>query len=75
VRAQAQRGRRGVAPDGWDADAAAARSREGTGCSHGREGLITSNFLVSDTGEVTDNHFGLIFVHERGRTERASTVG
>jgi hypothetical protein len=29
------------------------------------EGLITSNFLVSDTGEVTDNHFGLIFVHER----------
>jgi hypothetical protein len=38
------------------------------------EGLITSNFLVSDTGEVTDNHFGLIFVHER-RTERASAVG
>jgi hypothetical protein len=29
------------------------------------EGLITSNFLVSDTGEVTGNHFGLIFVHER----------
>jgi len=29
------------------------------------EGLITSNFLVSDTGEVTDNHLGLIFVHER----------
>jgi hypothetical protein len=29
------------------------------------EGLITSNFLVSDTGEVTDNHLGVIFVHER----------
>jgi hypothetical protein len=29
------------------------------------EGFITSNFLVSDTGEVTDNHFGLIFVNER----------
>jgi hypothetical protein len=38
------------------------------------EGFITSNLLVSDTGEVTDNHFGLIFVHER-RTERASAVG
>jgi hypothetical protein len=37
------------------------------------EGLITSNFLVSDTGEVTDNHLGLIFVHER-RSEAASAV-
>jgi hypothetical protein len=37
------------------------------------EGFITCNFLVSDTGEVTDNHFGLIFVHER-RTARASSV-
>jgi hypothetical protein len=25
-------------------------------------GRITSNFLVSDTGELTDNHLGLIFV-------------
>src|SRR5712692_2332318 len=25
-------------------------------------GLITSNFTVSDTGEVSDNHFGLIFL-------------
>jgi len=37
------------------------------------EGLITSNFLVSDTGEVTDNHLGLIFVHE-ARSEAASAV-
>jgi hypothetical protein len=37
------------------------------------EGLITSNFLVSDTGEVTDNHLGLIFVHER-RFEAGSAV-
>jgi hypothetical protein len=37
------------------------------------EGLITSNFLVSDTGEVTDNHLGLIFVHER-RFEAAAAV-
>ena len=25
-------------------------------------GLITSNFFVSASGEVTDNHFGVIFV-------------
>jgi hypothetical protein len=25
-------------------------------------GLITSNFFVSEAGEVTDNHFGAIFV-------------
>ena len=31
------------------------------------EGFITSNFIVSDTGEVTDNHFGLIFIHDRRR--------
>ena len=29
------------------------------------EGLITSNFFISDTGEVTENHLGVIFVHER----------
>jgi hypothetical protein len=45
----------------------------GNGQFAGAEGFITSNFLVSDTGEVTDNHFGLIFVHER-RSEAASGV-
>jgi hypothetical protein len=34
----------------------------GEGQFHGAHGRITSNFLVSDTGELTDNHFGLIFV-------------
>ena len=29
------------------------------------EGFITSNFLVSDTGEVTDHQLGLIFVQDR----------
>jgi hypothetical protein len=38
----------------------------GNGQFERAEGLITSNFLVSDTGEVTDNHLGLIFVQERG---------
>ena len=45
----------------------------GNGQFERAEGLITSNFLVSDTGEVTDNHLGLIFVHER-RSEAASAV-
>jgi hypothetical protein len=45
----------------------------GNGQFERAEGLITSNFLVSDTGEVTDNHLGLIFVHE-GRSEAALAV-
>lgn len=35
---------------------------DGEGQFAGASGLITSNFFVSDTGEVTDNHFGVIFV-------------
>jgi hypothetical protein len=34
----------------------------GEGQFAGASGLITSNFFVSDTGEVIDNHFGAIFV-------------
>jgi hypothetical protein len=34
----------------------------GEGQFAGASGLITSNFTLSATGEVTDNHFGLIFV-------------
>ena len=34
----------------------------GEGQFAGASGLITSNFFVSDTGEVTDNHYGVIFV-------------
>jgi hypothetical protein len=34
----------------------------GEGQFAGASGLITSNFFVSATGEVTDNHFGIIFV-------------
>ena len=34
----------------------------GEGQFRGAQGRITSNFFVSDTNEVTDNHFGLIFV-------------
>jgi hypothetical protein len=34
----------------------------GEGQFRGAHGRIASNFLVSDTDELTDNHFGLIFV-------------
>jgi hypothetical protein len=34
----------------------------GEGQFAGANGIITSNFTLSATGEVTDNHFGVIFV-------------
>jgi hypothetical protein len=34
----------------------------GNGRFEDAQGLITSNFLVSDTGDVTDNQFGVVFV-------------
>ena len=34
----------------------------GEGQFEGAKGLITSNFFVSDGGEVTDHHFGVLFV-------------
>ena len=33
----------------------------GEGQFEGATGLITSNFLFTDAGEVTDYHFGVIF--------------
>ncbi len=35
---------------------------EGEGQFAGASGLITSNFFVSETEDVTDHHFGVIFV-------------
>jgi hypothetical protein len=34
----------------------------GSGQFEGASGQITSNFVVSDTGEVTDNHLGMLFL-------------
>ena len=34
----------------------------GEGQFAGASGYITSNFTLSDTGDVTDNQFGVIFV-------------
>jgi hypothetical protein len=36
----------------------------GEGRFRGAEGRITSNFFLSDTGEVTDNQLGVIFVQD-----------
>jgi len=38
------------------------RVDSGAGQFAGASGLITSNFTISEAGEVTDHHFGLIFV-------------
>lgn len=35
----------------------------GTGQFEGASGLITSNFTLSDAGEVNDYHFGYLWVH------------
>jgi hypothetical protein len=43
----------------------------GEGQFHGARGRITSNFFVSDTDELTDNHFGLIFVARAKASTRA----
>jgi hypothetical protein len=37
----------------------------GEGQFEDAEGRISSNFLVSDTGEVTDNQIGVIFINGR----------
>jgi hypothetical protein len=38
------------------------RIDHGTGRFEGASGIITSNFTFSEQGEVTDNHFGVIWV-------------
>ena len=36
----------------------------GRGRLAGARGYVTSNFLLSDTGELTDHHLGLLFVEQ-----------
>lgn len=38
------------------------RIDRGEGQFEGATGLITSNFFITDEGQVTDNHLGVIFV-------------
>jgi hypothetical protein len=42
----------------------------GTGQFAGATGQITSNFVLSDTGEVTDNQLGMVFLQPDGRPAR-----
>jgi hypothetical protein len=38
----------------------------GNGRLAGARGFVTSNFLLADTGELTDHHLGLLFVERLG---------
>ena len=49
--------------------AAVCEIEGGEGQFRGAHGRITSNFVVSDTDELTDNHFGFIFVARAGATQ------
>ena len=46
----------------------------GEGQFRGARGRITSNFFVSDTDELTDNHFGLIFVRSAAAAHALETT-
>lgn len=48
---------------------AVAAIEGGSGQFEGATGRITSNFLVSDTGELTDHQVGVVFVRERGKKD------
>ena len=41
----------------------------GSGRFDGASGRITSNFVVTADGEITDHHLGVVFVAERPREE------
>jgi len=41
----------------------------GSGRFDGARGRITSNFVVSDDGEITDHQLGVVFVAERPKEE------
>jgi hypothetical protein len=41
----------------------------GSGALAGASGLIVSNFLLSDTGDLTDHQLGLVFLSDVARAE------
>jgi hypothetical protein len=41
----------------------------GSGTLAGASGLIVSNFLLSDTGDLTDHQLGLVFLDDAARAE------
>ena len=50
---------------------AMSRVMGGEGTFDGARGLITSNFLLSDTGELTENQLGVMFVRPVASRSRA----
>jgi len=40
----------------------------GAGIFAGATGRIVSNFLLSDTGDLTDHHLGVLFLHRAGHS-------
>jgi hypothetical protein len=54
--------------------AAVWQVESGEGQFRGARGRITSNFFVSDTNELTDNHFGLIFVAPATAADASETT-
>ena len=46
----------------WEVDGGAGRFQSA-------RGRITSNFFVSDTGEITDNQLGVLFLHNHETTQ------
>lgn len=61
--------RLGRCPDPHLEHGAVIRQVEGgEGQFAGAEGLITTNFFISDTGDVTENHLGLVFVRTQAHS-------
>jgi hypothetical protein len=59
------RGALGASPDPRRRHGTAVREvTGGRGQLAGARGYVTSNFLLSDTGELTDHHLGLLFLEQ-----------
>ena len=46
----------------------------GSGRLASASGRITSSFLISDTGDLTDHQFGLLFVPSQTRARRCPSM-
>jgi hypothetical protein len=67
------RGALGASPDpGLRHGTAVLEVTGGRGRLAGARGFVTSNFLLSDSGELIDHHLGLLFVEQAGRQRRRS---
>jgi hypothetical protein len=66
----ADEGRRtGCAKDDLQHGTAVLHVVGGTGQFDGATGQVTSNFVLSDTGELTDNQLGVVFLRPEALTQ------